>query len=321
MKEKILELLYRHEHEYLSGQKISQLLGISRTAVWKHVKMLQLEGYCIETGHRRGYRLVRRKDLLLPGELRQDLKTRWLGHSLVYMDTVPSTNQWAKENLMNLAHGTVVLAEEQTQGRGRLGKSWDSSKGEGIWMTLVLRPNLPMVEGAKITQLAAAAMHQALTRLTNLSVKIKWPNDLLVDDRKICGILTEMTGELTRIESLLVGIGVNVNQHFFTGEIQKTAASLAQLTGKEVSRITLLAVFLQEFEKLFDDFVERDHYEPVLEIVRNNSPLLNQRINIFRGNDCLPATAIQVHEDGRLEVQYDDGRRELLAGGEVSIRR
>ncbi|MDW7670879.1 MAG: biotin--[acetyl-CoA-carboxylase] ligase [Bacillota bacterium] len=321
MKEKILELLYQHENNYLSGQEISRLLGISRTAVWKHVKILQQQGYCIETGHRRGYRLVRRQDLMLPGELRQELKTRWLGHSMVYMDTVSSTNLWAKENLMDLAHGTVVLAEEQTQGRGRLGKYWDSSKGDGIWMTLVLRPHLPMGEGAKITQLAAAAMHQALIRLTNLPVKIKWPNDLLVDDRKICGILTEMTGELTRIESLLVGIGVNVNQQSFTGEIQKTAVSLAQLTGKKVSRIKLLEVFLQEFEKMFDDFVENDQYESVLEIVRNNSSLLNQRINIFRGDDCLPATAIQVHEDGRLEVQYDDGRQELLSGGEVSIRR
>lgn len=320
MKEKIRSLLYEQCGNYVSGQEISRQLGISRTAVWKHIKSLQQNGYQIESGHRKGYCLVRQQDLMLPEEIRRGMKTNWLGHEIVYMDSVPSTNVWAKNHLTKLKHGTLVLAEEQTQGRGRLGRSWESSKGEGIWMTLVLRPELPMDEGAKMTQMAAAAMHLAVTAVTGLQVQIKWPNDLMVADKKICGILTEMTGELTRLECLLVGIGINVNQEKFSEDLVHTAASLHQLTGFKVERTLLLNSFLSEFEILYEDYIVRHQYERVLEIVRKHSCLLNRRVNVQRGESCLPATALQVAEDGRLEVQFDDGNRELLSGGEVSVR-
>ena len=321
MKESILKLLFRHAGSYLSGQEISDELGISRTAVWKHIKALQTAGYQIETGHRKGYRLLPQEESLLPGEIKSVLKTRWMAHQLVHLESVDSTSVWAKTNQQTLAHGAVVLAEEQTGGRGRMGRSWESSKGDGIWMTLVLEPGIPLHDAGKITQLTAAAMHQAVVRVTGLPVKIKWPNDLLVENQKICGILTEATGELTRIDRLLVGVGVNVNQVQFSDAIAEVATSLRILMQQRVSRVSLLTHFLESFEKCYDDYVLHQSYEEVLRIVREHSMLLDQSIDVIRGDQRVAARAVAIHEDGRLEVLYEDGQRELLAGGEVSVRR
>ena len=320
MKNKIVALLYQHAGKYLSGQEISEQLGISRTAVWKHVHTLLQEGYAIETGHRKGYRLTHQQDALLPPEIHAHRKTKWLGSKIIYHETIASTNLWAKEHIVELVHGSVVVADEQTQGRGRMGRQWDSSKGEGIWMTLVLCPDLPMSEGGKITQMAAVAMHQTILQETGLLLKIKWPNDLLINDRKICGILTEMTGELNRIEHMYVGIGLNVNQMSFPPDISTTATSLLQSVHQKTSRSQLLAAFLNQFEDIYDAYVKHQDYAPVLEIARTHSSLLGKPVNVIRGEKKQPGTALQLHEDGRLEVEYPNGERELLSGGEVSIR-
>ncbi len=320
MRKKIIALLYQYAGTYVSGQEMSEQLGISRTAVWKHIRSLQQEGYAIETGHRKGYRLTRQQDELLPPEIQEHLVTKWLGNEIVYHETVASTNLWAKDHMAELGHGSIVVANEQTQGRGRMGRRWDSSKGEGIWMTMVLRPELPMSEGGKITQMAAVAMFQAILQETGLVANIKWPNDLLIEEKKICGILTEMTGELNRIEHLFVGIGVNVNQKNFPADIQETAASLYSKTHRQTSRSRLVAAFLKHFEGYYDAYVTQHVYDVVLEVARAQSSLLGKPVNVFRGEKKQPATAVQLHEDGRLEVVYSSGERELLSGGEVSIR-
>lgn len=299
---------------------MSETLGISRTAVWKHIQTLQQEGYSIEAVHRKGYRLLRQQDALLPPEIHEHRKTKWLGKDIVFHETLSSTNLWAKQHVAALTHGTIVVADEQTQGRGRMGRQWDSSKGDGIWMTMLLRPGLPMSDGGKITQMAAVAMHQAVVKETGLPVKIKWPNDLLIEEKKICGILTEMTGELNRMEQLFVGIGVNVNQKRFPRDICQTAASLYSASHQRFSRSRLLAAFLNHFEVYYDDYVNHQAYAPVLEIARSQSSLLGKSVTVFKGEITLPATAVQLHEDGRLEVVYSSGGRELLSGGEVSIR-
>lgn len=320
MKNKIVSLLYKQAGTYLSGQEMSETLGISRTAVWKHIRALQQEGYLIEAVHRKGYRLLRQQDTLLPPEIHEHRKTKWLGKEVVFHETLSSTNLWAKQHMETLTHGTIVVADEQTQGRGRMGRQWDSSKGEGIWMTMVLCPGLPMSEGGKITQMAAVAMHQAIVKETGLSVKIKWPNDLLIEEKKVCGILTEMTGELNQIEHLIVGIGLNVNQKSFPSDICHTAASLYSASRQQFSRSRMLAAFLNHFESYYDNYVNHQVYAPVLEIARSQSSLLGNAVNVFKGDAKFPATAVQLHEDGRLEVIYPNGERELLSGGEVSIR-
>ena len=320
MKNKIVALLYQRAGTYVSGQEMSETLGISRTAVWKHIRVLQQEGYSIEAVHRKGYRLLRQQDALLPPEIHEHRMTKWLGKEIVFHETLTSTNLWAKQHVATLSHGTIVVADEQTQGRGRMGRQWDSSKGEGIWMTMVLRPGLPMSDGGKITQMAAVAMHQAIVKATGLSVKIKWPNDLLIDEKKICGILTEMTGELNQIEHLFVGVGLNVNQKNFPSEISHTATSLYSASLHRFSRSRLLAAFLNHFEGYYDDYVNDQVYAPVLEIARSQSSLLGNAVTVFKGEATFPATAVQLHEDGRLEVVYPNGERELLSGGEVSIR-
>lgn len=321
VKEKVLELLYQQAESFRSGQEISEHLGISRTAVWKHIRALVQDGYTIETGHRKGYCLRRQEDALLPQEIQARLTTSWLGSNILHHDTLDSTNVWAKEQAQKLGHGTVVVAEEQTKGRGRMGRPWESKKGEGIWMTLVLKPELPMSEGGKITQMAAVAMQQAIVIETGLPVKIKWPNDLLVEEKKLCGILTEMSGELTQIDTMYIGVGVNVNQQFFEGELATTATSVSIESGKVISRSRLMAAFLGYFERHFDSLVNHGHYDAVLQVARDQSSLLGKSIHVIRGPVRLPATARALHEDGRLEVEFADGRRELMAGGEVSVRK
>ncbi len=320
MKDKIVALLYQHVGKYVSGQEICEQLGISRTAVWKHIHTLQQEGYAIETGHRKGYRLISQRDALLPPEVHQYRETKWMGNEIIYHETISSTNHWAKEHKAELAHGTIVVANEQIRGRGRMGRQWNSSKGEGIWMTIVLLPELPMLDGGKITQMAAVAMLQAIKQETGLTVKIKWPNDLLIEEKKVCGILTEMTGELNQMEHLFIGIGLNVNQKFFPADIQATAVSLYSATQQHLSRRRLMAAFLKKFENHYDAYVNHQEYNPVLEVARSESSLLGKPVNVFRGEKIQPATAVEIHEDGRLEVVYTNGTRELLSGGEVSIR-
>ena len=320
MKKTILLLLYKHRGTYLSGQQISEKLQISRTAVWKHIRNLIQEGHCIEAEHRKGYRLAQDTELFLPEIIHGKRQTKWLGTQLIVLDSVSSTNRWARDHLNELDHGALILAEEQTEGRGRMGRAWNSEKGSGLWMTLVLRPALPLEDAAKMTQMAAAAMHQTIYSVVGLESQIKWPNDLLMGDRKICGILTEISGELNQMESLIVGIGLNVLQESFPGEIKETAGSLLGITGKKVARTALLTDFLKRFEDMYQMFIEQGNYGPVLSVVRKYSMLLNRRIDIIRGNTRTPATAVAIHEDGRLEVVYDDQVHELLSGGEVSVR-
>ena len=321
MKHRIRELLYQKGGEYVSGQAISQQLGISRTAVWKHIQTLQKEGYAIESIRNKGYRLIMQETQLMPESVKSFLETRWLGQPLVVMDTVDSTNTWARKHIHQLEHGAVVVAEEQTAGKGRRGKEWKSVKGEGLWCTLVLRPEIAMQEGGRMTLLAAAALLQAIQQVTGVSVKIKWPNDLVVEDRKMCGILAEMAGELSRVEYMLVGVGINVNQQRFPEELAETATSLFMQTNQVTSRHRLLASFLNFFEAHYDCWINEQSYQPVLELVRKASSLINHPIYVIRGDERIKGRAVAISDDGGLEVVYEDGTREVLMGGEVSVRK
>lgn len=320
MKDKILRELYEKKGEYVSGEELSERYKVSRTAIWKHINNLKKAGYVIETTHKKGYKLIESSGKLIPEAIKKDLRTVEIGKKIIYFDTIDSTNNYSKRIAKEAAHGTVIISEEQSGGRGRLGRNWASPKGEGIWMSVILKPEIPPTEGMKMTQIAAAAVCNAIRSITGLEVFIKWPNDLVVNGKKVCGILTEMAGELTRIEYLIVGIGINANNEAFPEEFQHIATSLAQEKGEKIDRKALILHLLKEFEELYRDYIQKGTLEKTIGVIRNYSAVLGKSIIIIKGEERLKAMVLAINEDGLLEVKYENGKKELLISGEVSIR-
>jgi len=211
-KQQVLEELRKRKGEYVSGEELSRRLGLSRTAIWKHIKALRRDGYQISACTRRGYTLLCIPDRLYPEEVTAGLKTTWLGRPFYYYEEVGSTNQVAKDLAEQGApHGAAVLAEGQTSGRGRLGRGWLSPAGKGIWLSLVLRPRVAPWQLPQLSLLAAVGVASAIKEITGLEVGIKWPNDILSRGKKLCGILTEMRAEVEITQYVILGIGLNVN--------------------------------------------------------------------------------------------------------------
>jgi BirA family transcriptional regulator, biotin operon repressor / biotin---[acetyl-CoA-carboxylase] ligase len=322
MKEKIINLLKENENNFISGEKISESLGVTRAAVWKYIKTLKEEGYEIESVSRKGYRLISSPDLLTYEELSPILNNKIIGKSIIYLDSVDSTNTYAKRLAAEGAEeGTVVISEEQTSGRGRLGREWISPKYKGIWMSIILRPDMEPMSVPGITQVAAAAVSKALRSL-GVKAYIKWPNDIILNYKKICGILTEMSGEINKVNYVIVGIGINVNteEWEFPEEVKDTATSLKIEQGVGIERKRLAAKILDDFKELYEEIVMKNSIKTSIEICRKYSILIDKEVKIInRGNEAI-AKAIGLSEDGKLIVKYKDGKIDEIISGEVSIR-
>ena len=319
MKNKILEKLKQSE-DFISGQEISKEFHITRAAIWKYINILREEGYNIESVPSKGYRLVALPDILSYEEIKEYLNTDFMGRNIHYFNSIDSTNSKAKEIALEEKEGTVLIAEEQTEGKGRMGRSWVSPKGKGIWMSIILKPNVEPMKVPKLTLVGAAAVYKALENM-GIKAQIKWPNDVLIDGKKICGILTEMSGELNMVNYVIMGIGINVNldEGDFPEELKDKATSLKISTGKEISRKELTANILNEFEKLYLKFKEEDNIEEVLKISRENSILLGEEVRIIRGNNIKIGKAIDINDNGELVVEVGD-KVEKIISGEVSLR-
>lgn len=319
MKYKILEKLKQGE-DFISGQEISKGFHITRAAIWKYINILREEGYNIESVPSKGYRLVALPDILSYEEIKEYLNTDFMGRNIHYFNSIDSTNSKAKEIALDEKEGTVLIAEEQTEGKGRMGRSWVSPKGKGIWMSIILKPNVEPMKVPKLTLVGAAAVYKALENM-GIKAQIKWPNDVLIDGKKICGILTEMSGELNMVNYVIMGIGINVNldEGDFPEELKDKATSLKISTGKEISRKELTANILNEFEKLYLKFKEEDNIEEVLKISRENSILLGEEVRIIRGNNIKIGKAIDINDNGELVVEVGD-KVEKIISGEVSLR-
>ena len=320
MRNKILGKLYKNKEGYISGEILAADLGVSRTAVWKHINILREEGYKIETTSGKGYRLLEMEDKLLPGEIKNILSGRAMGRQIIYFDSIDSTNAYAKKEIDRLKDGTVILAERQTAGRGRRGRGWLSPEGTGIWMSIVLKPDIPPREGIKMTQIAVAAVCKSIRELTKLDALIKWPNDIVVNGKKVCGILTEMAGELNEINYIVIGIGINVNMKDFPDKIKEHASSLFIEGSKKIDRKILLVDILKRFENLYGAYMENLNLNETLSIVRNYSAIFGKNIRIIQGKSVKVVKAVDINDDGLLLVEMEDGSRELISSGEVSIR-
>ena len=257
MKEKILELL-KAQQDYVSGQDICNQLGVSRTAVWKNINALKEEGYQIDSVNNRGYKLLSEPDVVDEMRIREYLHTKWLGGTILYGKEMDSTNTQAKRlGEHDAANGTVVIAERQTAGKGRRGKTWISPAGN-CYFSILLRPDVVVDRASIITLVSAMALAKAIKQVTSLDTMIKWPNDVIANGKKLCGILTESSTDLEYINYVVVGIGVNANQADFPEEIKDMASSICLETGQKVNRAELLGTFLNVFEEYYELFLETD---------------------------------------------------------------
>lgn len=321
MRTRILELLRQRSGGYVSGEEISQQLGVSRTAVWKHIQEIKQAGYAIEAHSRRGYTLRQAPDLLLPDEIRAILDTKVLGREVHYYSEVESTNNLAKKLAAEgCQEGTVVVAEAQSAGRGRISRGWYSPHGKGIWMSVVLRPPFGPQEAPKCTLMAAVAINKAIRDFTGIKSGIKWPNDILYNGKKMVGILTEMSAEMDAINYVVIGMGINVNIDAadFPPEIADIASSLSSAVGRKVERLPLLAAILKQLEVLYGE-VTAHGFERMFDEWRAQSVTLGQAVNVIAASHNFEGVAVNIDEDGALLVKTADGLKKVIAG-DVSIR-
>ncbi len=317
---RILELLRRQEG-FLSGEDIGRELSITRAAVWKGIKKLREEGYEIEAVTNRGYRLTNPETMYNKRELEQGLKTKTMGQTIYFYEETDTTNNRARELALEGApEGTLVVAEKQTAGRGRRGKVWESPLGTGIWMSLVLRPQIAPAEASVLTLLCGLATAEAIEAETGLSAGIKWPNDILINGKKAVGILTEMDCEMSEVHFVIPGIGINVNTASFPPEIADIATSLYLECGKTVSRRRLVHKVLERLEEHYETFLRTGSFAAMLEDYRKHCITLGKEVHVL-GREPFFAEALDITPEGELLVRRaDNGKEEVVFSGEVSIR-
>lgn len=319
MKAEILRML-RDTDGYVSGQELCNKFGVSRTAVWKVINQLKEAGYEIEAAQNKGYHLIGLPDLVNEAELESLRDTEWAGCEIHYYDCLDSTNTKAKE-LAEKGHpsGTLVVAEQQTLGKGRRGRSWESPKGAGIFMTLMLKPDINPNHASMLTLVAAMATAQAITRVTEMPARIKWPNDVVMNGKKIVGILTEMSAQFDYINHIVVGIGINVHNEDFPEELAEKAGSLFLECGRRVHRASLIEAFLEEFERVYAVYLET---EDMTGLQREyNSMLVNmgRQVKVLDPKEPFEGKAMGITKKGELIVDTWESRK-LVSSGEVSVR-
>ncbi|MDF2813864.1 MAG: biotin--[acetyl-CoA-carboxylase] ligase [Paenibacillus sp.] len=319
MNERILAIFEQHKGEFVSGEQLSEQLQCSRTAIWKHITALREAGYEFEAVSRKGYRLISQPDRLSAVKIMTSLQTRVMGRSLKLYDEVDSTQIVAQRLAEEGAgEGTLVIAEQQNAGRGRMGKPWHSPKGKGIWMSLVLRPTIPIHFTPQLTLLTAVAVCRAIRKVTALPVAIKWPNDLLIEKRKICGILLESTAEDERLRYVIAGIGISVNleEDDYPEHLKTIATSLRLASGHKVDRIQIIKHVWEEFEALYDLYQEKG-FEPIRTAWEALTMSLGSTVRANTPKGPIEGTALSIDEMGALVVKLADGEIVKLYSAEI----
>lgn len=319
MQKKILDILLNAD-DFISGQEISEKLGVSRQAVWKSINALKEKGYEIQSVTNRGYRLVSSPDYLNESSLKSLLHNKIIGKNLIVLDSVNSTNDHLKKlGNEGCENGTVVAAREQTRGKGRLGRTWQSKKDDGIAFSVLLRPNVAPSEVSAITPLAGLAVCKAIREYTKLDCVIKWPNDIIVGRKKLVGILTEMSAEFDAVEYVITGIGINVDHTSFPEEIAFKATSLLLETGRHIDKNEFLACVLEHLE---NEFVKNNlELTPTaLSEYTDLCATVGRSVTFQRGTRRISGMAVGVSEHGELKVMMSDGTISLVNSGEVTVQ-
>lgn len=314
IKDKVLEKLIRNKGEPISGEGLASELSVSRSAIWKHINTLRDEGYMIESSTNLGYSLINTPDTLTPGEIKAGLKTSVIGKEIEYFKEIESTNVIACEIADSVAEGTVVIAESQTGGRGRLGRKWLSPEG-GVWLSIILKPKIQPSYAPRITILSGVSVAKTI-RSFGPEAMIKWPNDVLINGKKVCGILTEIEAEMDMIDHCVVGIGIdaNVDTESFPEEFRDSSTSLKKELGHEINRVEFVQKLLEEFEALYVKFQEGD-FAAILEEWRSMSATIGEWVKITTQTRTIYGEAIGVDNEGALILETDEGKLEKIVAG------
>ncbi len=315
MKSKILEILEKSEG-YVSGEVISKEIGISRAAIWKHIKKLREQGYEIGSKTNEGYKLIKTPDYLTGFELERILFTDIIGKKVLFFEEVDSTNNKAKQIASEEKEGTVVISEVQTSGRGRRGREWNSPKG-GIYISFILKPNIPPERAPQLTLVSSLALAETLNSMDKkLDAKIKWPNDILIKGKKISGILTELSSDIEKINHIVVGVGVNLNTD--KNALPETGTSLKTEMGENVSIKLFLKLFLEHFDLVYKEYITNG-INKMIERWKFNSDTLGKKVKIIGMNETFEGLAKDIDENGALILKT--GEKEIkVYSGDVSLR-
>lgn len=319
MKTEILKQL-RENGGYISGQELCERFGVSRTAVWKAVRQLEEEGFKIEAVRNKGYHLLDSCDIMTKTELESRIEGAF-GREVEYHNTIDSTNIRAKRLAEEGADaGTLVVSDCQEAGRGRRGRSWVSPPGENIFMSLILRPDIPPASASMVTLTAALAVREGIEETAGLSAFIKWPNDIVSNGKKLCGILTEMSAEMEGVHYVVVGIGINANIREFPEEVKETATSLALETGEKIVRSRLIAAIMKAFEKYYGEFIRCGDLSELAGVY--NSYIVNRGggVRVLDPNGEYTGRSLGIDKNGELLVKTDSGEIRKVISGEVSVR-
>lgn len=324
MKDKILNALRENKNEYISGEDLSDQLGVSRTSIWKCIKGLKDLGYNIQSSSKKGYRLEDSQDILNEHELKFNLRTNIMGKNIEYFEKIDSTNKYAKKIAYEgCSEGTLVVANSQNLGRGRLGRSWESTPDKGIWMSLVLRPLLAPQDVHIITLAASVAVVNAIKKATGIDTGIKWPNDIILDNRKVCGILTEMSAEIDRVNFIVLGIGINTNQNQedFDSSLSDKATSLKLNLpqSKTLNRSNIIKILLEEIERIYI-LIKEGKIQEVISLWKEHSVTIGKEVRIVHNETEFIGKAVDVLSDGRLIIEDKNGDKKEILSGEISVR-
>ncbi len=319
MQKKILEILSKKE-DYISGQEISKKFNISRQAVWKAINSLKEQGFVIDSVTNKGYKLINYPKVLNKHVLDNMLETEFIGKNMIVLETAGSTNDYLKIlGHKGAAHGTVAAAREQTAGKGRLGRKWVSEKDENIYFSVLLRPRLYPMEISGITPVAGLAVCRAIREFCNIDCKIKWPNDIIVNNKKLVGILTEMSAEYDAVDFIVIGIGINTDQAEFPDEVRNKATSIFLETGKNPDKNKLLSVVLKHLEAE----LTKSSYKlnkTNLEEYKNLCTTINRKVTCCKNGRQIEGMAVNVNSKGELEVKTKDNSVITVNSGEVIIQ-
>lgn len=320
VEEELVELLEKSGDKFLTTKDISLKLQVHPYMVYQTVGELRRWGFKIQSERGKGYRLVESPDLILPAEVKKNLKTKIFGKKIYSYRKVGSTNVLGfRLAETDAEEGTLIVADEQTKGKGRMGRSWYSPPRLGMWMSLILRPDIPPFKAPGLSICAGLALALAIKEITGLEAKIKWPNDCIISEKKVGGILLELSAELDRINFVIVGIGVNINHSpkDFPKSLAQTATSIQIELGKEISRLALLTSFLEKFERVYLDF-KKNGLSPQKETIRSFSSLLGKKVAVKFGKEKIEGIAKDIDDNGSLVIKTQNEER-VVTAGEVTL--
>lgn len=320
MKYKILKLL-KDKNNFISGEEIGDRFDISRSAVWKYVEKLREEGYNIESVTKKGYLLIDSNNGFNEYEIKNYLKTEFIGKNILFFDRLDSTNDEAKRQALNeTVEGTVITCRNQTNGKGRMGRHWESETGNGLWFSVILKPVIPVKNAVQITLLGGIAALKAIRKVTGAEAFIKWPNDIVINGKKAVGILTEMSAEIESVKFVVLGIGINVNNDVFEGELAEKATSLKIETKKNYSRNIILCEVLNEFEKLYIKYISEKSFKYFVDEYEKLCINLGRNVKVICKDYNIEGTAVGIDEGGELIIKDYNGVITSIYSGEVSVR-